>query len=90
MSTFTASKEDHDRANNAVDVSSLSNPSEARATHLDLKVELDFDKKTISGTAAYAVDVQVAGAKYVAFDCKVRGALRVRGGELPERLTPKL
>ena len=70
MPSFTPTKEDVVRASNAVDVSSLSNPSEARATHLDLKVSLDFDKKTIAGTAAYAVDVQVKGAKHVAFDCK--------------------
>ncbi|GMI37192.1 hypothetical protein TeGR_g3539, partial [Tetraparma gracilis] len=58
------------RASNTVDVSSLSNPSECRPTHLDLDVAISFEEQTIRGTAAYQVEVLSGKATYVALDCK--------------------
>ena len=51
---------------NAHDVHTFSNPSEARATHLNLDLEADFDKKILKGTATW--DVTHDGARWVIFD----------------------
>ena len=76
MSFTGVTQEDAARATNSIDVSSLSNPASARATHLDLEVELSFEKKTISGTASYQVEILAPNTTYVAFDCKVRSRIK--------------
>ena len=58
--SYTVTEADHARSQNSVDVTSLSNPTTGgRATHLMMDVNLDFDKKTISGTVLYDVEVRV-------------------------------
>ena len=50
-----------------IDQHSFARPDEARITHLDWKARVDFDTRTISGTATY--DISVAeGAERIIFD----------------------
>ncbi len=51
---------------NSHDVHTFSNPAEARATHLNLDLEADFDRKILKGTATW--DVTHDGARWVIFD----------------------
>jgi aminopeptidase N len=51
---------------NSHDVHTFSNPAEARATHLNLDLEADFERKILKGTATW--DVTHDGARWVIFD----------------------
>jgi len=51
----------------AKDPHSFSNPDEAVTRHLDLDLEVDFDKHVISGVASYHIS-KMKGAKKIVFD----------------------
>lgn len=50
----------------AQDVHSYAKPAEARSTHLELDLKVDFEKKVLSGTATHTI----AGTKEIVFDSK--------------------
>lgn len=50
----------------AKDAHSYAKPAEARSTHLELDLSVDFEKKVLSGTATHTI----AGAKEIVFDTK--------------------
>jgi leukotriene-A4 hydrolase len=55
------------KINYAMDHHSYSRPQEARVTHLDWDANVDFNTRTISGTATYKVDA-AKDAKRIIFD----------------------
>lgn len=52
----------HRRAANKTDFTSLSDPSVARTTHLDLNVTVSFESQTLTGTASYDVELGQSNA----------------------------
>jgi aminopeptidase N len=46
-------------ASSVIEQSSLSNPSEARVVHMDIRYTVDFDKRVLEGDVSYTVDVSV-------------------------------
>ena len=52
-----------------IDQHSYAIPSEAKVTHLDLALELDFDSKTIKGTAVYDLMLNKNASKVI-FDTR--------------------
>ena len=53
----------------SADVHSFAQPAEAVAKHLDLDIEVNFDQKTISGTASYLID-NLTGTDKIIFDSR--------------------
>ncbi len=68
------------------DPHSHSRPDQVRVKHLDLDVEVDFDKKSVFGTASW--DLQRVGrASKAIFDVKDMDILAVTAGRRPLRFT---
>ncbi|WP_246597012.1 M1 family metallopeptidase [Pontibacter aydingkolensis] len=51
------------------DVHSYAQPAEAVTKHLDLDIDVNFDQKTISGTASYLID-NLTGTDKIVFDSR--------------------
>lgn len=69
----------------AKDVLTNARPAEARVTHVDLDLDVDFDSKTIGGTATLNV-LAAKGAKEIvldAVDLKIASITDEKGGKLP-------
>jgi len=50
---------------NAIDPHSFARPDEAIIKHLDLDINVDFEKKIISGKATYDIDVKAGASKII-------------------------
>ena len=62
------------------DPHSYAKPNEVMATHLDLDIKVNFEKKRISGSATYDLDNKTGGEKVI-FDTRNLDILEVEGGE---------
>lgn len=56
-------------ANEPADVHSFAQPAEAAAQHLDLDIAVDFNSKTLSGTASYLINNKT-GTDKIVFDTR--------------------
>ncbi len=59
----------------ADDTHSYSDPDKAYTTHLDLKLKVDFESKTLNGTATY--DIRAYDADVIVFDTKMLNITKV-------------
>ncbi|SFU42558.1 leukotriene A-4 hydrolase/aminopeptidase [Pontibacter akesuensis] len=75
--------------NVAVDVHSFANPAEAVAKHLDLNIDVKFDRKILSGTAAYRIENKT-GTNQIIFDTRGLNIEKVFLGDQMEETTFEL
>ncbi|PJI87500.1 aminopeptidase [Sphingomonas koreensis] len=74
----------------ARDVLTNARPAEARVTHVDLDLDVDFDSRTIGGTATLNV-LAAKGAKEIvldAVDLKIAAITDEKGNKLPHAIGP--
>ncbi|WP_245842493.1 M1 family metallopeptidase [Pontibacter ummariensis] len=85
----TMTQAQSDLAMAAADAHSYAKPTEAVARHLDLDLDVNFDQKILSGTAAYQIE-NLTGTDQIIFDTRDLEIEKVFLGEEMEETTFRL
>lgn len=85
----TMTKEQSAAAMASADVHSYARPAEAVATHLDLDLNVDFDRKILTGQATYMIENKT-GTDEIVFDTRDLNIEKVLLGDAMDETTFKL